>query len=107
MNKKKFMMTASITMVAGLTFGIAAPASADTANGYRLCVLPKYPALTINSSHAGNGTWVNYDTSATSPISFPGGMSVQYSPYNRAWWHINNGANGFWYTPLPGAGCIV
>lgn len=107
MIKTRFTAAAGLAMLVGLTLGIAGPANAANSDGYRLCELPRYPMLTINSSQPGNGTWVHYDTSAPSPITFPGGLSYQYSPYNRAWWHINNGPNGFWNSPPPGASCVV
>jgi hypothetical protein len=107
LRKRKVLLGATAAaVVLGSVLLWAGPAQAATANGTRLCTSPRVPALQIDSSKSGNGTWTNYDTAATSHFTFPGGNSWRYSPYFRATWLVTNGSTGSFYS-FPSATCVV
>ncbi|WP_298945041.1 hypothetical protein [uncultured Microbacterium sp.] len=107
LNKRKGLLGATTAaVVLGSVLLWAGPAQAATASGTRLCTSPRTPALQIDSSKSGNGTWTNYDTAANTPFTFPGGNSWRYSPYFRANWLVTNGSTGTFYSS-PSASCVV
>lgn len=106
MRNERFLGIVAAGMVVASVFVAVAPAMAATASGTRLCVSPRVPQLTLNSSGAGNGSWTNYDTAASSSFTFPGGLSYRFSPFSRATWLATNGSSGFWYS-APSTTCVI